>query len=322
MCADYTPPIGGDTVLPEARATAQMVNRYVHSATTYTGGNNQSVAVTISGIGFTQDVRVELRDAEGNVIGVFYPSSGTSSNMTIMLDLAGLPPGDVEIFVVWPDEEEMALGRDFTITGEGSVLRTINAHVGPVRSVVFNSDGTQLLTSGDDRVSRRWNVSNGTELRRYVGHTSSVRRAVFSPDGLEVATGSLDNSVRLWDSTLGEQLSYMVQTTGAGINTVAFSPDGDQVFAGYNNGEGVAWDLNTGLQAVYFGGHEAAVISSEYFLDGSRLVTGNGDGRARVWDGKTGDLLATFNTGVSGVTVAAFSPDARRVVTGSTNGAI
>ncbi|MCK5861772.1 MAG: hypothetical protein KAH38_04770, partial [Candidatus Hydrogenedentes bacterium] len=323
LCTDYLPPEGGDTVTPEVRVTAQLVDRYVDTVSTYEGSNNRSITVTIAGIGFEQGVQVELRDAEGVVIATFTPSSGTSSSMSVTFTLLGLAPGDYEIVVIWPDAEEYAIAQMFVITGQqGTLLKTIAAHTSGIGSVMYNADGTQLLSGSDDRSACRWSTATGDELKRYLGHSSGVRRAVFSPDELEVATGSYDSTMRLWDSDTGDQLGSYSQSTGGSVNTVAFDPDGDHVFTGYNNGEGVAWDLDAGVQALYFGSLASAVTSSQYFFDGLRLVTGHSDGNVRLWDGATGDLLATFATGIPGAVSAAFSPDARRVVTGGASGTV
>ena len=75
LIADYTNPLVPDTETPEVRVTAQLVNRYVNTVSTYEGSNNRSITVTINGIGFQQGVVVQLRDAEGNVIATFNPNT-------------------------------------------------------------------------------------------------------------------------------------------------------------------------------------------------------------------------------------------------------
>ena len=230
LIADYIAPETPDTETPEVRVTAQLVERYVNTISTYEGSNNRSITVTINGIGFQQGVVIELRDAEGIVIATFNPNTGTSSSMSVTFNLVGLAPGDYEVVVVWPDEEEYAVDQLFVITGQGTLLKTLSGHTSAVRSVVYNLDGTQLLTGSDDRSALLWDLGTGEELQRYVGHGSSVRRAVFSPDELEIATGSNDTTMRLWETATGEQLGSYSQSLGGYVNTVAFAADGDHVY--------------------------------------------------------------------------------------------
>src|ERR1700677_2868150 len=65
-----------------------------------------------------------------------------------------------------------------------------------VSSVAVSPDGRRVLTGGDDRITRLWDVETGKELQRFEGHSNWVDAVAFSPDGRRVLTGSQDNTAR------------------------------------------------------------------------------------------------------------------------------
>ncbi len=64
--------------------------------------------------------------------------------------------------------------------------------------MAFTPDGRRLLTGGEDRTLRLWDVASGKELRRFVGHTHRVWSVACSPDGRYALSGSFDRTLRLW----------------------------------------------------------------------------------------------------------------------------
>src|SRR5262249_29887326 len=67
-----------------------------------------------------------------------------------------------------------------------------------IRSASFSPDGQWLLTYGDDRTVRLWEVATGQLQRAPWRHPLPIRQARFSPDGCFVARAS-DNQIRIWN---------------------------------------------------------------------------------------------------------------------------
>jgi two-component system phosphate regulon sensor histidine kinase PhoR len=74
-------------------------------------------------------------------------------------------------------------------------------HQSAVRSVGFSPDGKKIVSGGNDRTVRVWEVESGKELLVLKGHPTDVYSVAFSPDGTVIAdshttietTGSYSN---------------------------------------------------------------------------------------------------------------------------------
>ena len=64
--------------------------------------------------------------------------------------------------------------------------------------MALTPDGKRLLTGGDDKVLRLWDVNTGKEVHRFEGHTDSVVWIAISADGRHALSGGIDRTVRLW----------------------------------------------------------------------------------------------------------------------------
>ena len=71
-------------------------------------------------------------------------------------------------------------------------------HEGRVWRVAFTPDGRHVVSCGQDKTVRVWDVVSGCELRRFAGHTNEVIALAITEDGTQAITGGSDNTVRLW----------------------------------------------------------------------------------------------------------------------------
>jgi WD40 repeat protein len=70
--------------------------------------------------------------------------------------------------------------------------------------VAFTPDGKTLITAGDDKEIRYWDVATRKETRKLTGHTGRVLSMELSADGKVLVSGDSDE-VRVWDAASGRQ---------------------------------------------------------------------------------------------------------------------
>jgi WD40 repeat protein len=186
-----------------------------------------------------------------------------------------------------------------------------------VRGVFFHADGSQLLTLGDDRMTRIWNTADG-----------SLRQAVHWPerDHAWVAVSpDLRTAVALYRDAAGRHLLFREVQTGnllglapennPDINAAAFSPDGSRVATVGDNQCGRIWDARSGQGVTRYFKHGGAVTVVEWSPDGRRVLTAGQSPEVRVWDAATGTLvLHPLTMKAKRMRGACFSADGRFIV--------
>jgi WD40 repeat protein len=76
--------------------------------------------------------------------------------------------------------------------------RRFEQQVGRIPAMAISPDGKRLVTGGDDRTVKYWDVATGKMLQSFAGHTDAVTCVAFSHDGRRVVSGSYDRTVRVW----------------------------------------------------------------------------------------------------------------------------
>jgi hypothetical protein len=124
-----------------------------------------------------------------------------------------------------------------------------------VKSVGFSRDGNKLLTSGDDKIIKLWNINyvKGADLSRrstghgfvrsFTGHTDWVLDSKFSPDN-RVIGSVCTKSVRLWDIATGSEIVNF-KHVGLQNTSVSFHPDGNYLAVGSENRHIKIWDMRS-----------------------------------------------------------------------------
>ncbi len=185
------------------------------------------------------------------------------------------------------------------------VERQFVGHSGLGVGFAVSPDGKRLLSWGDDRTVRLWDVTTGSELRKLQGHTDKAS-GVFSPDGKQILTFSPDQTLRLWDVETGKELKKLVGHIGT--CTGCFSPDGKQVLSYGSDGTLRLWDLGTGKELREFTGQTKRMQNAGFVADGWFVVGSSEDKKLRLWDTASGKLVRVIDPGVFGKDAGPITP--------------
>jgi WD40 repeat protein len=202
----------------------------------------------------------------------------------------------------------------------GAVLRQcprlvfIGFHAGPVRQAEFSPDGRFLLTAGEDRTARVWEVRTGKAVTSPLRQGGAVLAAAWSPDGRAVVTAGADGMARVWEVSSGRPRFPPLRHDGP-VLAASFDRTGESLLTASKDGTASVWDAATGKPRAGPLRHDKAVHRATFSADGKRVVTASADRSARVWDAATGAAVTPRLRHDKAVLWAAFDPAGRRVVT-------
>ncbi|KAF0158087.1 MAG: wd40 repeat subgroup [Syntrophaceae bacterium] len=192
-----------------------------------------------------------------------------------------------------------------------------------VNSLAFSKDSNWILSGGEDKIVRLWDLASGKETMSFIGHTADVTSVAVSPDGKLAASGGTDSAVIVWSLTAGKEIARLGGHTHT-VTSVAFSPDGKFIATESLVGAAKLWELATRKEIKTFLRQANERITYVGFSGDSRwlLIRSSDDQKSWLWDIATGKEIRSFAgdktsimPGGSTFVTAAISSKANRVIT-------
>jgi len=196
------------------------------------------------------------------------------------------------------------------------------AHERIVKSVNFAKDGKRILTGGQDKILRIFDLEKlDAEPLKLEGHGQPIKVALWSADDNLIFSAGGEPEFKVWDarsltliksvptkaplSSLEISLDRKHLTTAAGkevcfwdidtftvaksfmlsgeLNSAALSPDRSSFIVGGTDFWVKVYDFNTGRELEVLKGHHGPVHCVRYSPDGATFASGSEDGTIRLW---------------------------------------
>jgi hypothetical protein len=156
-----------------------------------------------------------------------------------------------------------------------------------VKAGVFTPDGKRLVSAGEDRTIRVWNVATGKQ--EFALNAQTIISALALVGDNLLASGGEDGSILLWDLDKRQQIGQLGRHEQA-IHGLAVSPDSKLLASAggtWNKplpGELRLWDPAKRTLIARLDGHRAQVLGLAFAPDSRSLTASDRSGDIKVWD--------------------------------------
>lgn len=212
------------------------------------------------------------------------------------------------------------------------------SHKHIVKSVDFTADTTSLVTGGNDKLLRLFDLNNyASEAKVISGHTGNIKKAIFVDDGRRIMSISEDKTLRVWDAQSGAEVSSLKLNNNP--NSLELSRDGEWIVLAHGTFVDIyrvadmeklnSFNLNTPVSAASIHpnksvfvcggenftlykyniadgkelesvkGHFGPVHCIQFSPDGEVYASGSEDGTLRLWQNSIGKTYGLWKSMVA-----------------------
>ncbi|PIO35011.1 hypothetical protein AB205_0183650, partial [Aquarana catesbeiana] len=113
----------------------------------------------------------------------------------------------------------------------GDELFTL-AHKHIVKSVDFTEDSSHLLTAGQDKLLRIYDLHKPeADPEQIGGHTSAIKKALWYNNDRQIISAADDKTVRLWDRASMTEIKTL--NFNLSVSSMEYIPEGDTLLITY-----------------------------------------------------------------------------------------
>eukprot|EP01112_Ceratiomyxa_fruticulosa_P020918 TRINITY_DN725_c0_g1_i1.p1 TRINITY_DN725_c0_g1~~TRINITY_DN725_c0_g1_i1.p1 ORF type:complete len:318 (+),score=68.18 TRINITY_DN725_c0_g1_i1:565-1518(+) len=201
----------------------------------------------------------------------------------------------------------------------GTELRTF-PHLRIVKTTEFSKDDRKIITGGQDKILRIFDLEKADDPQLLEGHQGAVKTALWASHNENlVFSGGADEVIRVWDLRTKTQANSCMAK--APITSMELSRDGKTLTTTAGR-EITFWDAPT-MQPIKMYSLPIELHSGALHPDGnSKFVAGGSDFYVHVFDYNTGEEMEVHKGHHGPVHAIRFAPDGESYASGSEDGTI
>uniref|UniRef100_A0A8C7ZWY6 Serine-threonine kinase receptor-associated protein n=1 Tax=Oryzias sinensis TaxID=183150 RepID=A0A8C7ZWY6_9TELE len=203
-----------------------------------------------------------------------------------------------------------------SVSGD-EVLSLAHKHI--VKSVNFTQDSNHLLTAGNDKLLRIFDLSNTDAAPQEIaGHGAAIKKALWCNDDKQILSAADDKTVRLWDRTSMEEVKTLTFNTS--VSSMEYMADGEILVITY--GKTIAFYNALSLELIKIAEAPAPINSASLHPEKDFFVAGGEDFKLYKFDYSTQEELESYKGHFGPVHCVRFSPDGELYASGSEDGTL
>jgi WD40 repeat protein len=221
-----------------------------------------------------------------------------------------------------------------TYAAEPMLVIDSRGHVENVWDLIFTGSGDRLISVGEDKVVRVWDMRSGELVRTLRGQIGpgpegKICAAALSPDGSLLAVGGFFDKpdglnvgeIRIFDTSSSQIVRILKGHLDVTLD-LQFSPDGSTLASSGSDYTVRIWDIKSGELLHTLGDHQDPVYSISFSPDGTKLVSACYDKMLRLWDVRGGRLIRRMEGHEGQVRAVSYSPDGSLIASGGFDGRV
>ena len=181
-------------------------------------------------------------------------------------------------------------------------------------------DDKTIASGGDDYLIHIWDAATGKHIKELAGHQNTIV-SLARTHGKVLISGAQDKTIRRWDVAAGKELSQIVRNQGD-CDAMVLSDDNKFVASAGLNNTIRRWNADTGKEIVLGLGHQSPVTALAISPNGKLLVSGSSMARMRLWDLTGAKELKTWAGPTAGDLILAFAPNGNAVASATGTDAV
>ena len=199
----------------------------------------------------------------------------------------------------------------------GDELMTL-AHKHVVKTVDFTQDSNYLLTGGQDKLLRIYDLNKPeAEPKEISGHTSGSKKALCCSEDKQSLSAD-DKTVRLWDHAAMTEVKSL--NLNMSVSSMEYIPEGEILVTTY--GPSIAFHSAVSLDPIKCFEAPATINSASLHPEKEFLVAGGDDFKLYKYDCNSGEELESYKGHFGPIHCVRFSPDGELYASVSADGTL